>query len=158
MYMIIFNNWYGRLGNNIIQLKNVIQIAFYFKYKIYFRCSHKFFDIRIIEKYFSNNENNKPITDVYNFFDRSKMKNIPPEVFKKNNKEAIDLLKHAFIIKDKYVNKLDQNDIVIHIRSGDLFNNGPHPSYVPPPLSYYTNILNNIKYNKIFNLIIRLFK
>lgn len=147
--MIIFNSWYGRLGNNIIQLKNAIQIAFYYKHKIWFRCSHNFFDVGLIEKYFSNNVNNQPITDEYNFFDRSKIKHISPKVFQHNNKEAINLLKHAFIIKDKDINILNDDDVVIHIRSGDLFSSRPHPGYVPPPLSYYTNILNNIKYDKI---------
>ena len=147
--MIIFNSWFGRLGNNIIQLKNVIQIAFHYKHKILFRCSHPFFDVRIIERYFSNNVNNQPITDKNHFFYRSKIKHISPKVFQHNNKETINLLKHAFIIKDKDINILNDDDVVIHIRSGDLFSRCPHPSYVPPPLSYYTSILSNIKYDKI---------
>ena len=114
-----------------------------------------FFDVGIIEKYFSDNENNKPITDynldLTNFFDDlDKLKNIPYEVFQKNKKETIDLLKKALIIKAKDINILDENDIVVHIRSGDLFlQERSFSFYTPPPLSYYTNILNNIKYNKI---------
>ena len=149
MYMIIFNGWYGRLGNNIIQLKNVIQIAFYYKHKILFRFPHPFFDVRIIQSYFRNNVNNQPITDEYNFFYGKKIKHISPKAFQHNNKETINLLKRAFIIKEKDINILNDDDVVMHIRSGDLFSSCPHPGYVPPPLSYYTNILNNIKYDKI---------
>jgi hypothetical protein len=32
---IKINSWYGRLGNNIIQLKNVIQIALFYSSKVY---------------------------------------------------------------------------------------------------------------------------
>jgi hypothetical protein len=147
--MIYFTSWYGRLGNNIFQLIHVIHIALFYKYRICFSCdSHPFFDIRIIEKYFSNNnDDGKKIEDKYNFFYGSEIKNISNEVYGKNKKETIDLLKSAFIIKD--VNKLDENDIVIHVRSGDLFNKNPYSEYIPPPLSYYTNILNNNKYNMI---------
>ena len=44
----------------------------------------------------------------------------------------------------------DENDVVIHIRSGDIFNKCPHPVYIMPPLSYYVNILNEKNFNKIY--------
>ena len=35
--MIIVNDWYGRLGNNIIQLANIIDLALFYKHNINFK-------------------------------------------------------------------------------------------------------------------------
>ena len=50
--MLIVNDWYGRLGNNIIQISNVIDIALYYQDEISFNVNHTFFDLKIIENYF----------------------------------------------------------------------------------------------------------
>ena len=43
------------------------------------------------------------------------------------------------------------DDLVIHIRSGDIFESFPHPKYLPPPLSYYINIIEqNKNYKNIY--------
>ena len=46
-------------------------------------------------------------------------------------KKRKELLKKAFKLKN--IKKLPENDLVIHIRSGDIFSSTPHPYYVPPP-------------------------
>ena len=51
------------------------------------------------------------------------------------------------IIKD--IPKLDINDVVIHIRGGDIFTTCIHPLYIPLPLSYYIKQINKHKYRKI---------
>ena len=55
-----------------------------------------------------------------------------------------------YILMREFIKRmeLDENDVVIHIRSGDIFNKCPHPVYIMPPLSYYVNIL----IEKIFDL------
>jgi len=146
--MIIIQNWFGRLGNNIIQLCNAIHISLYYKETIELP-KHHFFNVNIIKEYFKNNKNNLLITDNFNFYYKSKIKNISAEAFETNNEETINILLKAFIIKENDIKKLEDDTIVIHIRSGDIFNNNPHPGYIPPPLSYYVNILNNNTYNKI---------
>ena len=67
--MIIFNNLCGRLGNNIKQLSNIIDIAIEYKHNIKFNVKKlKFFDLSVIEKYFNKYNNNEIITDKHNFF------------------------------------------------------------------------------------------
>ena len=131
--MIILNGWYGRLGNNIIQLSNIIDIAITYKHNIKMNVKkHNFFDVSIIEKYFNKYNNNEIITDDKNFYYRDKLP-FPNEIFKQNIEESNKILKKAFLINN--INKLHENDIVIHIRSGDIFSSKwVHPNYVPPPL------------------------
>jgi hypothetical protein len=37
-----------------------------------------------------------------------------------------------------------EDELVVHIRSGDLFSGNPHPWYTQPPLSYYTEVVNGL--------------
>ena len=71
----------------------------------------------------------------------------PNDIFKQNIEERNKILQKAFLINN--INKLPENDLVIHIRSGDIFVSNPHPNYVPPPLSYYTKEIDKYKYDKI---------
>jgi len=41
------------------------------------------------------------------------------------------------------------NDLVIHLRSGDIMNKG-HGAYIQPPLSYYIKIIESRKWDKIY--------
>lgn len=137
----------ARLGNNIMQLSNIIDIALTYKHTVVFNVKHKFFNLDLITDYFSkHNNNNEILTDPYNFFYRSRLP-YPNDIFKKNYKERNKLLKDAFLIKD--IKKLYENDLVIHIRSGDIFSLNPRPNYVPPPLSYYIKQIEKHKYRNI---------
>lgn len=143
--MLIVKTWRGRLGNNIIQLSNIIYIAIFYKQNIIFKRKHHLLNVDTITKYLSKYKNNKNLTDRGDFFESKST--YPKEVFEQNVEEVNNLLKEAFKIKN--VNKLDA-ELVIHIRSGDIFTDSrPHPRYVPPPLSYYTNIINANNYKKI---------
>ena len=44
---------------------------------------------------------------------------------------------------------IDKNDLIIHIRSGNIFKKF-HPFYSQPPLCFYKSILNNFIFNNIF--------
>lgn len=151
--MIILKNWYGRLGNNIIQLSNIIDIALLYKHNIIFKSTHPFFDLDIISKYFSKYDNEKILTNNDNFFYKPRnpyYKEISEITDKEKEKllqEKSEILKDAFKIKD--VDKLDENHLVIYIRSGDVFKCNPHSYYIPPPLSYYTKYIDKGKYEKI---------
>ena len=151
--MIILKNWYGRLGNNIIQLSNIIDIALLYKHNIIFKSTHPFFDLDIISKYFSKYDNEKILTNNDNFFYKPRnpyFKEISEITDKEKEKllqEKSEILKDAFKIKD--VDKLDENHLVIYIRSGDVFKCNPPSYYIPPPLSYYTKYIDKGKYEKI---------
>ena len=146
--MIIINNWYGRLGNNIIQLCNIIDISIAYKHNIKFNVKKlNFFDLSVIENYFNKYNNSKILKDnKYNFFNR-RILPFPDDIFKQNVEERNQLLKKAFVINN--INKLPENDVVVHIRSGDIFSSRPHPGYIPPPLSYYIKEINKYNYDKI---------
>ena len=62
-----------------------------------------------------------------------------------NNKKITDCVFMIGIIFE-YIpevdDKLNENYLIIHIRSGDIFRKNPHSNYVPPPLSYYMNQIN----------------
>ena len=143
--MIISNGLYGRLGNNIIQFSNIIDIAIAYKHNIKINVSLNFFDLSIIEEYFKDYDNREIITDKFNFYYNERLP-FPNDIFKQNIQERNNLLKKAFLINN--ITKLPENDLVIHIRSGDIFVN-PHPAYVPPPLSYYIREINSRKYERI---------
>lgn len=144
--MIILNNWFGRLGNNIIQLSNIIDIAITYKHNIILNVNHKLFDLSVIQNYFNKYNNDEKITDKYNFFYKHKLPYVD-DIFKNNIEERNNILKKSFLIKNS--KKLPENELVIHIRSGDIFSSNPHPSYVPPPLSYYVKHINKYDYEKI---------
>ena len=143
MYMIKIKAWSGRLGNNIMQLQNAIHIALFYK------INHPFFDVSVIEKYFAHHDNEKSsivFEDKHNFYYKPI---VPLEVFQNNADDVKSILHRAFKIKRDEVNKLDNDTVVIHIRSGDIFDPNPHPDYVPPPLVYYTNIIENNSFKQI---------
>ena len=145
--MIILNGWYGRLGNNIKQLSNIIDIAIAYKHNIKINVKKlNFFDLSVIEEYFSKYNNSEIIIDREQFFYSSKL-SFPKEIFKQNIEERNKILQKAFLINN--INKLSENDLVIHIRSGDIFSSKPHSNYAPPPLTYYTKQIDKCKYEKI---------
>lgn len=70
-------------------------------------------------------------------------------------KKAFDKYLLKYIVEYDLTRYEDRQcaDIVIHIRSGDLFSceNGAHGYYIQPPMSYYTKILDELQakeYNK----------
>jgi len=145
--MIILNSFTGRLGNNIMQLSNIIDIAIAYKHNIKINVNKlNFFDLSVIEEYFNKYNNSEIITDINNFFYTGRLP-FPNDIFKQNIEERNKILQKAFLINN--INKLSENDLVIHIRSGDTFNSNPHSEYVPPPLSYYTKEIDKYKYEKI---------
>jgi len=91
--MIILNEWFGRLGNNIIQLKNILHIAVYYNYNINI-LKHPFFNTTYLNNIKLENNNitktNIIITDPYHFFYKNRIQNIPLEVFDINNDKIID--------------------------------------------------------------------
>lgn len=150
--MIIINSWNGRLGNNIQQLINALSLATYYKHNIKIP-KHKFFNIDLITEFFEKYEKN-PLTimDERNFFKNkhtdfhySSMLDMAKNNIKKE--EIKNILREAFKIKN--IEKLDKEDLIIHIRSGDILGVNPHPNYVPPPLDYYVNEIKKYKYKKI---------
>uniref|UniRef100_A0A6C0HT03 Glycosyltransferase n=1 Tax=viral metagenome TaxID=1070528 RepID=A0A6C0HT03_9ZZZZ len=135
----------ARLGNFIIQIKNALHIALFHNYNVILP-KHKFFNTT----YLVINENitieNKTIEDKYSFFYKEKIKD-HQLIFGKNADKVNKILREIFIFSG--IESL-KNDLVIHIRSGDLFQKNPHPKYLTPPLSYYKDIIERNNYENIY--------
>jgi hypothetical protein len=82
------------------------------------------------------------------FFFRDRIKDIDKKLFNLNNERTLEILKKSFNFNNFKLSNLKNNDIVIHMRSGDIFSStNPHPHYIMPPLSYYIDIIKFIKYD-----------
>lgn len=134
--LIKIKSWFGRLGNNIIQVKNAIQFALQHGYNIEIP-KHRYFNTTYIEIN-KENDNSKIFHDQI-FFDVKNCGNI---------QKTRDILRKIFIMPINNLQPFGNNDVVVYIRSGDLFINNPPSKYILPPLSYYTNILD--KYENIY--------
>ena len=58
-------------------------------------------------------------------------------------------------LRDEIINNLpkvniSKNDLYIHIRSGDIFSTWIHRPYAQPPLCFYTSIIKNFVFRKIY--------
>jgi|TARA_B110001469_G_scaffold57318_1_gene55105 hypothetical protein len=146
-YTIRISKWYGRLGNNIVQVNNAIQIGLYYNYNIILP-KHPYFNTTYI------NINNRMDSEVIMediFFNNNNLYmslDITKDLFNLNIEETRDILKKIFIIKD--IKPLEDDTLIIHIRSGDIFTGTPAPLYINPPLSYYVDIINNNSFNNIY--------
>jgi hypothetical protein len=40
-------------------------------------------------------------------------------------------------------------ELAVHVRSGDIFSDNPHPAYVQPPLSFYRKVIANLLDQKL---------
>jgi len=159
--------WYGRLGNNIIQVSNAIFIALYYNYDIELPY-HYLFNKQKLELIKNGDKRNgdkrkgdirngdkenktEVIIDKNYFFFREKIENINQECFSQNINEMKKILRDLFKIKYESSTKSELNDLVIHIRSGDVFfKNFICYTYIMPPLSYYTNIISSNKFSNIY--------
>jgi len=142
MSNIWIKGWYGRLGNNIIQLYKVIQLAVTKNYNVIVP-RHKYFSKTYICLNKQIGINSKRISDPNNYFYTSDLPNI-------DHNRVLQILRDCFTIKD--VKALDAEDLVIHIRSGDIFDKDPHPAYIMPPLSYYLDIIRTNTFKNIYLL------
>jgi len=152
--MLVIDNWYGRLGNNITQIVNSILICMikdlnYIKFK-----NHKYFNKNSIIINNKNDDINHE-KDISQFFSKNELLNkynidlLNKLNYKNEYKKIIKKkLKEIFIIESN--NKLDDNDLTIHIRSGDIFSSNPHNGHVQPPLQFYIKIINSKKWNNIY--------
>jgi len=145
------DRWSGRLGNNIKQLRNVLAIGIYYGYNIEIP-KHKFFNKTYIEitKEAKNNTEIFIDNEGRNFFDSYKITHFPQNIYKLNQEIVKRILLDLFTIKYDKLNKLDNDDVVIHIRSGDIFHDNIHRLYICPPLCYYTDIIKKNNFKSIY--------
>jgi hypothetical protein len=69
-----------------------------------------------------------------------------------NYEKIRTILMDIFTIDYKTLEPLGEDELIIHIRSGDIIVNELHGHYLIPPMSYYTNYIESNKYRKIYIL------
>jgi hypothetical protein len=148
---VVIDTWMGGLGNNIMQLVNALHIGLYYNCDIVMP-PHRYL-CRKIKIYNPEFDNNKWYNTVIKDVTEKSFKTpyiIHPQVYTTNSERVIELLRDSFIIKGDSIPPLGDNDVVIHIRAGDIFKSVGHPEYYQPPLSFYVNLLNEKKFTNIY--------
>lgn len=147
-------DWYGRLGNNIISLINVIALAELTSSKIFFDIQHDILNINKLNINFLKNNIDKsdnvvnlnPLVCYHllgeHFINFKKIiYKMHPNIAKKYILPIINIIDTENINYDE--------TLIIHIRGGDIFNQFPHQDYIQPPLQYYERIIDSSNYSKI---------
>lgn len=135
--MLIINSWYGRTGNNILQIIRALHYAIINRHNSIHFHKHSLLTSNII--ILENIENNDMSQINDTFFSLKKYNILDPEPY--IMKEYFQkYIKPIFKIQIENNNNIDDNKIYIHFRGGDIFSSNPHKAYVQPPLSYYKNI------------------
>lgn len=135
------SHWYGRLGNNIQQICNGI---------LYSEIHEQGFFIpphELIDQVVFNSEGKTAVRPNRFFYYNTEYKDfdIPVDYLYKNIRKVAK----KFVSPKLKVNvgePFDDDTLVIHIRSGDVFSHPP-PNYIPNPLCYYLNLIE--EYDKI---------
>ena len=138
--MLIIKDWFGRNGNNILQVIRCIHYALLNNHNIIHFNSHLLLNSNFIRIKNIENSNKSSISDL--FFSLKEYNIADPEPYEM--KEYFQkYIKPIFKIQIKNDNNvvIDDNNIYIHFRGGDIFSNKPHKAYVQPPLSYYKKII-----------------
>lgn len=151
--MLIISDKFGRLGNNIYQLLNILLEAEERNDNVNLQQLYylnPIINIQNVEKLFNSIHENKPEVIRHHFM---------PKDLHLVEKCKVNI-KQFFDIAQKYihpnfncnVDPINERICLIHIRSGDSFQNN-HQGYVQPPLNYYKKIINDTL-NKYDNYII----
>ena len=140
--------WLGRLGNNIVEVINCLHIAIYLNHVAIIPV-HDFFKATHIMANGANTITTLVLTDDTSFYDRKTIQGVDPHLFNENKIAVLTILRNIFVIRYSDVPKAQDNDLHIHIRSGDIFGKNPHKGYILPPLSFYTQIIDTHNFEKI---------
>jgi len=143
MSTIYLPEWYGRLGNNIIQLLNCVTFGLQNNYDIIRFPNHYAFNTTEIILNKSSNIlepiKNYIAKDEYCFYFMAINNKILYDI---NIKELFNkYIKNIFINIIRYDLCIDY-DLTIYFRSGDIFEGKMNDDYVQPPLSFYEEIVN----------------
>jgi hypothetical protein len=147
--MLIITQWTGRTGNNVLQLLHAIHYAKLNGYKTIQYPDHPYImSNNIIIDTENITEKNDTVKGTFFYLEKDHCTHVPePYILKMYFQTYI---RSIFSPLQNDINlQVNEQDIYVHIRGGDIFSNNPHKSYVQPPLSYYRNIMVNYNYVKL---------
>lgn len=140
----IIKTWFGRTGNNLIQVINCIHFSFYVqKYEKISFPQHRFFSTREIKSLELVEETVKKTLDKDQFFYAKKLGFVlsPKQMRDIAQKYVVPVLNLNLDLKDM------NNSVSIHLRGGDIMLS--HPTFIQPPWLYYKTILENNHFNTV---------
>ena len=152
------DRWHGRTGNQIIQVVNALHVALHCNGTELITPHCSFLDLNIINRYITSEEDpvNKVFLDRF-FYRRDTISNLRKRgliadndnIFDSSLHRVVDILRAAFVLPDIPV--VDPQNLIVHVRGGDIFNRNPRHArrYTPPPLSYYTDIIDSTYHDKV---------
>ena len=140
---LIISPWFGSLGNNVLQIIRAIHYAKINNYNIIKLEKHNAFSEQEIIISNNNDNVNKP-TIKNTFFYPQKLNYTDPDPYIMREYFQTYIMP-IFFVKSEI--ETTENDLYIHIRSGDSWRQGPY--YVLPPLSYYEKIIESKQWNRI---------
>lgn len=158
--------WSGRVGNNLIQLKNAILFCMKYKIKFVQKLNHHLINTFSVD--FSDGKfeltpdlidklyeiKGSPSVQGNNFYDEFDCPNLCKSFYEDEiSAEQLKYIFDMYIIPNLKINvnipNLDDNTLVIHIRSGDTIiadNGRPVDIDLPPDLEMYKNGSNKVLY------------
>ena len=146
--------WYGRLGNNITQIVNAVVFAYHNDIEIINFPNNRYFRYNYIDlkKYGLDIKtvNKNKFNDV--FFSRNKIcekYNLSNSIFENIKINICEILRNLLKLSNEKQLDITDDDLIIHIRSGDVYSSKPHPGWIQPPLSFYENIIKERTWRKI---------
>lgn len=147
----IFLLKYNRFGNNILQLINAISLCMYLNIKLIFIPDSFWFINCSIQgpirfaKFFVKKHNRFNILQGHFFYgyDFWKYPSVEYDYFLTPHLQSI--LSHSKIE--------NQEDLVLHIRTGDVFTRNVPPNYAQPPICFWEKIIEKYPNNSVVLLI-----
>lgn len=175
MKQVTLTEWYGRLGNNLSQLCNAIEYARQKKWVFVNKgvrfCGHNpipgvhdglsWFEGEHFRKHamiqdflvnfsdlpgltLENVDSLVPDKEVREFYDEREALCVSNVV----KSEILRTWIAPHFVSNSSVS-VDPDTLVIHIRSGDIFNPGAHSFYVQPPFAFYKKVIEEFGFTKL---------
>jgi len=149
------SHWSGRLGNNIQQVANAILLSQFSRNSFNQKLNHE-----IIEKFYIDFSGNpeKETEEIFGrFYSWEPLVHCEKGILEGENEVGLNrefIYSNIRSVCRDYVSKyfrlpekdpLDENTIVMHLRSGDAFHRVFEPgiNYVPNPLIFYLNLIDS---------------
>ena len=151
--MIKIKNWYGRFGNNVTQLINALHIGYHLNQDRIDIPNHNYF--KSMEMGGSNSEViSNGTNDFFSSRRSSKTRELSypdfsKDVYEVNRERVLETIRESFKLTPTDLN-IGDNDLIIHVRSGDINSSRPHPGFVQPPMDFYSKVIESREWDKIY--------
>lgn len=152
--MLELTQWYGRLGNNLMQLMNMLSYAKAKKLKCIVACPMPG-ELKGLPSTFDFTEQNiasgcRVFRNQF-FYPQKQLPDWDQIVVARARYAIAQEILRPHLLRNVVLQpQLPASTLVIHIRSGDTFQgNGAHGQYIPSPLAFYKHIYENGDFDRV---------